>query len=301
MCFRNLEDATNDSFALFGDKDAAGVILMRPFNDYYFGYQDEKGKHVYGYKEIAEALLNKYMLPINPMNFTDEQKREFVKLFGGLLTMQKLLSAFDEFTEEKQIVSDGDRQDYQTWYINLHDEMRPTSGGEKESIEDDLIFEMELVKQIQINIPFVLALVKEFHEKNCQDKTIIAKIQKAIGSSPDMRDKKDLIMKFIERMTPTPGEKPKDADINDEWNEYVDKQREEELKQIIKDENLKEEETRKFIDQSFADGYVTTTGLAITKVLPPMPIFGGGAQNREAKKQTVLAKLTAFFTKYFNI
>lgn len=301
VCFRNLEDATNDSFALFGDKDAAGVILMRPFNDYYFGYQDEKGKHVYGYKEIAEALLNKYMLPINPMNFTDEQKREFVKLFGGLLKMQNLLSAFDEFTEEKQIVSDGDRQDYQTWYINLHDEMRPTSGGEKESIEDDLIFEMELVKQIQINIPFVLALVKEFHEKNCQDKTIIAKIQKAIGSSPDLRDKKDLIMKFIERMTPTPGEKPKDADINDEWNEYVDKQREEELKQIIKDENLKEEETRKFIDQSFADGYVTTTGLAITKVLPPMPIFGGGAQNREAKKQTVLAKLTAFFTKYFNI
>ena len=301
VCFRNLEDATNDSFALFGDKDAAGVILMRPFNDYYFGYQDEKGKHVYGYKEIAEALLNRYMLPINPMNFTDEQKREFVKLFGGLLKMQNLLSAFDEFTEEKQIVSDGDRQDYQTWYINLHDEMRPTSGGEKESIEDDLIFEMELVKQIQINIPFVLALVKEFHEKNCQDKTIIAKIQKAIGSSPDLRDKKDLIMKFIERMTPTPGEKPKDADINDEWNEYVDKQREEELKQIIKDENLKEEETRKFIDQSFADGYVTTTGLAITKVLPPMPIFGGGAQNREAKKQNVLAKLTAFFTKYFNI
>ena len=301
VCFRNLEDATNDSFALFGDKDAAGVILMRPFNDYYFGYDDEKGKHVYGYKEIAEALLNKYMLPINPMNFTDEQKREFVKLFGGLLKMQNLLSAFDEFTEEKQIVSDGDRQDYQTWYINLHDEMRPTSGGEKESIEDDLIFEMELVKQIQINIPFVLALVKEFHEKNCQDKTIIAKIQKAIGSSPDLRDKKDLIMKFIERMTPTPGEKPKDADINDEWNEYVDKQREEELKQIIKDENLKEEETRKFIDQSFADGYVTTTGLAITKVLPPMPIFGGGAQNREAKKQTVLAKLSAFFTKYFNI
>ena len=92
-----------------------------------------------------------------------------------------------------------------------------------------------------------------------------------------------------------------EMNINDEWNDYVQAQQEEELKQIIKDENLREKETRDFIAQSFADGYVSSTGIAITKVLPPMPIFSGGAATREAKKQTVLDKLTAFFTKYFNI
>jgi type I restriction enzyme R subunit len=297
VCFRNLEDATNESFALFGDKDAAGVVLMRPFKDYYYGYEDEKGKHVAGYKELAEMLTNGYPLPINPMGFTDEEKREFVKLFGGLLKMQNLLSAFDEFTEDKQIVSDFDRQDYLTWYINLHEELRKNKDKDKDSIDDDLIFEMELVKQIQINIPYILQLVKQYHDDNCQDKTIIAKIQKAIGSSPDLRDKKDLIMAFIDKMTPT----PPGGDIEGNWNEYVEQQRDAELSAIIREEGLKAKETRAFVNQSLADGYVTSTGLAITKVLPPMPVFGKGAANREQKKKTVLEKLTAFFNKYFTL
>ena len=302
VCFRNLEKATNESFALFGDKDAAGMVLMRPFKDYYYGYEDEKGKHVLGYREIVEKLLEKFQLPINPFTFSLEQKKEFVRLFGGLLKMQNILSAFDEFTEEKKLISDFDNQDYLTWYNDLYEELRKPTNGKKDDIEDDLIFEMELVKQIQINIPYILQLVKQYHEDNCQNKIIIAKIQKAIGSSPELRDKKDLIMKFIERMTPKPGEKPKEeTDINDEWNEYIERQRDAELQAIIREEGLREKETRKFVAQSFADGYVTTTGIAITKVLPPMPIFGGGAANREKKKQTVLNKLTDFFNKFFGI
>lgn len=302
ICFRNLEDATNESFALFGDKDAAGVILMRPFNDYYFGYEDEKGKHVHGYKEIAEALITKYALPINPMTFTLEQKKEFVKLFGGLLKMQNLLSAFDEFTEDKVIVSPFDQQDYLTWYNDLHDEMRQQKGGENQSIEDDVVFEMELVKQIQINIPYILLLIKEYHDDNCQDKTIIARIQKAIGSSPDMRDKKDLIMKFIEKMTPTPGETPSpESDIDTEWNDYVVDQREEELALIIAEERLKPMETRQFLNQALMEGYVSATGLAITKILPPIPLFAKGENSREVKKTRVYGKLNAFFIKYYGL
>lgn len=302
VCFRNLEDATNESFGLFGDENAAGVVLMRPFDDYYYGYDDEKGKHVHGYKEIADRLLEKFHLPMNPMSLAIDKKKEFVKLFGGLLKMQNLLSAFDEFTDDKKVVSDFDRQDYLTWYNDFYEELRKQHGGAKDSIEDDLIFEMELVKQIQIDIPYILQLVKLYHDKNCQDKTIIAKIQKAIGSSPDLRDKRDLIMKFIDRMTPTPGQSsPDDSDITDEWNEYVNQQKEKELDAIIKEENLRPEETRRFIDQSFTDGYVITTGIAITKVLPPMPIFGSGSGSREAKKNTVLEKLTVFFNRYFNL
>ncbi|MBP5258797.1 MAG: type I restriction endonuclease subunit R, partial [Prevotella sp.] len=298
VCFRNLEDATNESFALFGDKDATGVVLMRPFEDYYFGYEDDKGKHIYGYKEIAEAILERFALPVNPLTFSLEQKKEFVKLFGGLLKMQNLLSAFDEFTEDKTIISAFDQQDYLTWYIDLREELTTPTGGDKDSITDDVMFEMELVKQIQINIPYILQLVQQYHDDNCQDKTIIAKIQKAIGSSPDLRDKRDLIMQFIERMTPTPGDKPA-TDIADEWSDFVEIQRDAELRNIIRDEHLKEGETRKFMAQAFADGYITATGIAITKVLPPMPLFGGGAANREKKKQTVIYRLTAFFNKYY--
>lgn len=112
-----------------------------------------------------------------------------------------------------------------------------------------------------------------------------------------VRDKKDLIMAFIDKMTPTPA----GGDIVGDWDEYVEKQRDAELSAIIREEGLKAKETRAFVNQSLADGYVTSTGLAITKVLPPMPVFGKGATNREQKKKTVLEKLTAFFNKYFTL
>lgn len=237
------------------------------------------------------------------MTFTIDQKKDFVKLFGGVLKLQNLLSAFDEFDAEAKVISDFDLQDYLTWYNELHDELRPTKGGDDENIEDDLIFEMELVKQIQIDIPYILKLVQEYHDKNCEDKTILAKIQKAINSSPDLRDKYDLIMKFIEKMTPTPDENSAaqgDGDITDEWKDYIDQERERELDELIQEEKLNAIETKEFIRQAFADGYVTTTGTSITKVLPPMPLFGPKA-NREEKKRTVLDKLTAFFNKFFNV
>ena len=299
VCFRNLEEATKESFSLFGDKNACGTILMRPFADYYYGFDDENNKHVLGYKEIIEKLLEKYKLPMNPANYSEEQKKEFVRIFGGVLKLTNLLSAFDEFTAEKRIITEFDTQDYLTWYNDIHEELRPDGKEQKDDIEDDLVFEMELVKQIQINIPYILSLVKEYHDKNCGDQTIIAKIQKAIGSSPDMRDKKDLIMKFIKKMTPEHSEGK--GDIDKEWSDYIAKEREAELSSIIKDERLKPEETKKFIDQAFEDGYVTSTGLAITNVLPPMPLFGGGKANREKKKETVLTKLTGFFNKFFNV
>lgn len=294
VCFRNLEGATNESFALFGDKNASGVILMRPFRDYYNGFEDENGKHVDGYIELVDKLRERFALPMDPAIYTDEDKKDFVRLFGGILKVGNILSTFDEFTEERQLISPFDKQDYLTWYNNLHDELRSDKNGQKECIEDDLVFEMELVKQIQINIPYILSLVKEYHEQNCKDKEIIVRIQNAIGSSPDLRDKKDLIMQFIDRMTPTKG------DVEDQWDEYVKEAREKELATIIKEERLKESETRDFVSKAFEDGYITTTGVAITKVLPPIPLFGGGG-NREAKKETVIGKLKSFFDKFWDI
>ena len=302
VCFRNLEEATNASLALFGDTGAKGTAIMRPFKDYYEGYVDEKGKRHLGYVEIVAEILSKYHLPLNPLQFTLEEKKEFVKLFGAFLKMQNLLSVFDEFTAEEKIVSDYDVQDYTSWYIDLRGELHPTGGnGEKDDIVDDLVFETELVKQIQIDIPYILQLIREYHEKNGEDKTLVVKIQKAVDSSPDLRDKKELIMQFIERMTPAQGEMLEEqGDVADEWSRYVKEEKERELRTIIEEENLKPEEARAFVRQAFVDGYVTTTGIAITKVLPSIPIFGGKV-NREEKKNRVLEKLTAFFHKYFSL
>jgi type I restriction enzyme R subunit len=295
VCFRNLEKQVKDCFALFGDENASGLITMRPFDDYYNGYEDEKGVHQLGYKEIEEILLEKFGLESIGQIRTLEEKKEFIRLFSALLKLRNLLTSFDEFGEVKLILNDYQIQDYTSWYIDLRDEFKHEPGGDKEKVNDDVVFEIELVKQVQIGIEYILMLVNEYHQSNCQDKEVVVKIQKAIAASPDLRNKRDLIEQFIERMTPT------DSDnVMDNWDKYVEEQRAADLQRIIDEEKLKPAETQAFMAHAFEDRQLNTIGTSITKILPPMPLFGGGGK-RNQKKKTVIKKLQAFFNKYFEL
>ena len=68
---------------------------------------------------------------------------------------------------------------------------------------------------------------------------------------------------------------------------------------IITEMQLKSEETRKFVDNSFRDGVMKTTGTDIDKLMPPVSRFGGG--NRAEKKQGIIDKMLKFFEKYFGL
>lgn len=297
VCFRNLEEATNESFSLFGDKNASGVILMRAFSDYYFGYMDDKGEPVKGYVELIEALKEQFSLQMNPQALENEQMRDFVRLFSAILRMNNLLSAFDEFTDDKKLLTERELQDYTGLYITIRDLMKTSEDSDKtkESILDDLVFEMELVKQIQINIPYILGLVKKYHEQNCQDKELVAKIQSSINASPDLRDKKELILNFINKVSPEKGE------IEDQWLSYISQEKENELKAIIAQEKLKEEPTRAFIEQAFKYGHLSGIGTAIKDIMPNIALFGKAKNLRAQTKERIMEALKAFFNRYYNI
>lgn len=125
------------------------------------------------------------------------------------------------------------------------------------------------------------------------DKEIRATIERAVDSSPSLRNKKDLIEEFVDRLSI-------DEDVAEEWRAYVAAKREEELQRIITDENLRPDETRAFVDSAFRDGQVRTTGTAVTRILPPISRFAKGA-NHGAKKQAVIDRLTAFFDRFFDL
>ena len=291
VCFRNLQKRTDDAISLFGDKEAGGIVLLRGYNDYYYGYTDDDQKEHPGYVDMIEELTTKF--PLTDERITGEQnQKEFIMLFGAILRMRNLLSSFDEFAGH-EILSERDLQDYLGRYQDLRDEWknrRPT--GEKEDITDDIVFEIELIKQIEINIDYILMLVKKYHDSHCDDKEVLITIQKAIDASPELRSKKALIENFIAGINDV-------TDVMVEWREYVAQEKERQLTEIIRDENLKENETRKFMEIAFRDGVVKTTGTDIDKLLPPMSRFGGG--NRAEKKQGVIAKLLGFFERFFGI
>ena len=289
VCFRNLQEATNDAIALFGDKNATGIVLLKSYEDYYYGYEDDNGKKQIGYEERIAMLLQKYPLGVQIVGEKDE--KNFIASIGNILRLRNILSSFDKFAGN-EILSERDFQDYTGMYVDLYQKYKQKDDGDKESIKDDIVFEMELVKQVEVNIDYILMLVAKYHQSNCEDKEILGTIDKAIKSSLALRSKKELIDGFISKINA-------DTNIMDDWGKFVKEQKEIDLKKIINDENLNEKETRKFLDNAFRDGQVKTNGTDIEKILPPMRRFGGG--NRAKKKENIIVKVKKFFEKYFGL
>lgn len=289
VCFRDLQQATDDAIALFGDKDASSIVVLKDFWSYYNGYDNKDGKHCYGYSELVDQLKSEF--PEGRPVLGEDAEKRFVALFGSLLKSINILSTFDQY-EGREELSDRQLQDYQSHYLDLRDKWRRRKPGDKENINDDLIFETELIRQVEINIDYILLLVQKYHDTNCTDKEILVNISKAIGSSLQLRSKKELIESFISSVNAG-------TDVDRGWREYVQRRKAEDLNEIIESEHLKPEETEKFIESSFRDGQVRTTGTDIDKILPPMSRFGGG--NRQEKKRTVIEKIQSFFERYFGL
>jgi type I restriction enzyme R subunit len=287
VCFRNLEKATNKSIALFGDKEACGVVLLKSYDDYYNGYQDEE-KEVRGYKSLVDELMEKF--PVGEQIVGEQNQKDFIKLYGPILRVRNILVTFDEFVGN-EILTERDVQDYHSAYIDLYNELRKTD--EKEYINDDLVFEMELIKQIEISIDYILGLIKQYHEDHTKNREILVDINKAIDSSIELRNKKELINQFITSLDVG-------SVVDEDWRKFVENKKIEELEKIIKDENLNRDAAYTFVKNAFRDGGVATTGTAITKVLPPVSRFWPTGE-RTKKREGVLSKLSKFFERFFDI
>ena len=289
ICFRDLQNETDEAIALFGNKEAGGIVLLKTYEEYYNGYEDDKGREKEGYSQLIEELQNKF--PIDEQIIGEQNKKEFIILFGNILKIKNILSAFDKFAGN-EILSEREYQDYQSIYIDLYEEIKKTKNTDKESINDDVIFEIELIKQVEINIDYILMKVAEYYKSNKKDKEILIDIKKAIDSSIELRSKKELIEGFIDRVNSS-------KNVTDDFKKFVREEKEKDLEKVIEEEKLKPEETKKFIDNSLRDGTLKTTGTDIDKLLPPVSRFGGG--NRIEKKLGVIEKLKGFFDKYLGL
>ena len=287
VCFRDLQEEMDKAIALFGNKDAGGIVLLKTYNEYYNGY-DENGGHKPGYKELIAELTEKY--PLGQPIIGEKAQKDFIKLFGAILRMTNILTSFDEF-KGNEILTERDFQDYQSIYLDLYQEFRKAADSDKETINDDLVFEIELVRQIEVNIDYILMLVEKYRKSNCKDKSILVAIDKAVNSSLQLRSKKELIEHFIEQVNAS-------TKVDEDWRKFLDKRMEADIAAIIEEEKLKPEETRRLIENAFRDGMLKTTGTAIDKIMPPVSRFGGG---RALKKQGIIEKLLNFFEKYFGL
>lgn len=281
VSFRNLEQQTNEAIALFGNKDAGGIVLLKPYGDYHALYAEK----------VALLL---YQYPPGTRIVGESAQKEFIELFGAILRLHNILASFDEFAGD-EILTERQAQDYRSVYLDLYAELRGQRSADKTPINDDIVFEIELIKQVEINVDYILMLVQRWREArgDGSDVEIRESISHAVAASPSLRNKKDLIEAFVESVSV-------DGEIDEEWRAFVQARREAELDAIIEEEKLRPDETRAFIAAAFRDGAVQATGTAITRVLPPVSRFSpDGAHG--AVKQRVLEKLAAFFERFFGL
>lgn len=289
VCFRDLEQATNDALSIFGNKEAGGIVLLKSFKEYYNGWEKD-GKPQRGYVDLIIELQERFPLPVFIEG--EQAEKDFIKLWGGVLRLRNILTSFDEFAGN-EILSERDFQDYQSAYLDLYDKLRKHKDADKENINDDIEFEIELVKQVTINIDYILQLVAKYHKSKMKDKEILTAIDKAMDSSIELRSKKELIERFINTLNVH-------SDVDKDWRAFTNKNKAEELERIIEEENLKPEQTKKYIANAFRDGELKFTGTGFAAILPPVSMFD--KDNTRAKKKTaVLDKLKEFFEKYLGV
>jgi type I restriction enzyme, R subunit len=280
VCFRDLEQATNDSISLFGNKDAGGIVILKPFREYY----DE-------YSALVSELTTKFNPGELPASETDQ--REFINLYNKILRLQNILKSFDDF-KGNEILPDRTFQDYQSTYLEIYQGLKKVEDADKESIVEDLVFEIELVKQVEINVDFILILIRTLQGASAsENKEIKARISKTVLSSYSLRSKKDLIEKFVDSIN-------NDSDVEDDWRKFISEQKQAELHEIIKEENLNAQATEEFISKAFADGELKTAGTAVSGLLPPVNMFSPGYEH-SIQKSFVIEKLKAFFERFANL
>jgi type I restriction enzyme R subunit len=329
ITFRDLEKATVDAITLFGDSSTKNVVLEKSYREYLEGFTDiSTGAARRGYIEVVNELNEK--LP-NPDEIVKEKdKKEFSKLFGEYLRVENILQNYDEFTnlkalqlidssdsealeefKETHFVTDDDItamqeielptertiQDYRSTYNDIRDWLRREKSGnetEESTIDwDDVVFEVDLLKSQEINLDYILELIFEHNKKTKDKASLIEEVRRIIRASIGNRAKESLVVDFINE-TDLDSIQEK-ANIIDSFFEYAQGKQKKEATELITDENLKEEEAKRYISASLKREYASENGTALNALLPKMSPLN---PQYLTKKQSVFQKISLFVDKF---
>jgi len=332
VTFRDLEQSTIDSITLFGNANTKNVVLEKSYKEYMEGFTDiVTGRACRGYVEVVNELQNRFP---DPGEFAKEQdKKDFVKLFGEYLRVENILRNYDEFTglkalqevdpedaeavdefKAKHYLSDDDLkamqkidvpperlvQDYRSTYNDTRDWLRRQKDGEQQDEStvdwDDVVFEVDLLKSQEINLDYILELIFENNKKTKNKDDLIDEVRRVIRASIGSRAKESLVVDFINQTNLDDiGDK---ADVIDAFFKYAQAEQKREAEELIQSEALNQEEARRYIKASLKREYATENGTALNATLPKMSPLN---PQYKSKKQTVFEKISAFVEKFKGI
>ena len=332
VTFRDLEQNTIDAITLFGDSNTRNVVLERSYKEYLEGFQDViSGKIHKGYIEIVKELNDRF--PYVDEIETEQDKKEFAKLFGEYLKVDNILQNYDEYTylkalqsidlndkstvedfkntyfltdkdieqmQQIEVLSDRMVQDYKSIYNDIRvwkKRERDNEAIENSNIDwDDVVFEVDLLKSQEINLDYILELIFEKNKKLKDKSSLIEEIRKVIRASVGNRAKESLIVDFINE-TDLDSIKDKSG-ILESFYKYAQSKLKQEALELIERENLNYDNAKRYISISLKREFVSDNGTDFNDILPKMsplnPMY-------LTKKQKVFKLIKDFVERFKNI
>lgn len=227
ICFRNLKKATDEAVTLFSNKNALEEILMEPY------------EHYVGQFKIALAELKEIAPEIESVDdfYSEDDELEFVKAFRKIIRLKNLMSGFTEFSLEELGLDEQEFADYKSKYLDLYRKVKDDIGKQKESILDDIDFEIELIQRDEINVSYILRLLADLMNSKDKDKDKKRQvIVDMLSGEVQLQSKKKLIEKFIEWHLP----KIKDTSkIPDAFAHFWNLEKQSAFDALCKEEDLK--------------------------------------------------------------
>lgn len=335
VCFRDLEEATKEALRLFGanaEKDPVLAVLERGFKDYLKGFDDEQGRHHKGYVEVVQELKEQFPQP--GALVSEQEKRNFVRLFGQFLRLNNVLNNFDEFKALKElqklpsddaaaltafqehfvltdqqlqelqavvVLSERDVQDFTGVYDDIRHWIKREREAEKLSQLtldwNNVVFEVDLLRSQEINLDYILHLIYDYHQSQNEKEELIEEVRRIIRASLGHRSKEGLIVAFIEH-TDLDSFKQRE-DIIPAFYEFAFDCREKEREELIEQEGLKADVAGHYLDFSLRRGYASEQGTDLDEILPfkisPLD------RNSRIKRNQVFARISAFVEKFTGI
>ncbi|MGL4864499.1 MAG: type I restriction endonuclease subunit R [Cetobacterium sp.] len=236
LCFRNLKRRTDEAITLFSNKEAVETVLMKDYAEYVTDFN----KYVDKLFKIASCVNDVDKLE------TEEEKAEFITAYRNLIRVMNRLNTFTEFSFNHIDIEEQEFEDYKSKYLDLYDEVKNKTTKENVSILNDLDFEVELLKRDDINVTYIMLLLKELDpnsESYAKDKEFILKL---LDGSEELRSKRELIEKFLEENLPLIS---KEQDVEEEFDFYLKREKEEAIEKFMVEENLYEERLKETIGE----------------------------------------------------
>jgi type I restriction enzyme R subunit len=238
VCFRNLKKATDDALTLFSNKDAIETVIMPPYSEF-VGLFDQALDQM---QTIAPDVAS-------VDDLKDElQELEFVKTFRELMRLKNILSSFSDFSFDDLALDEQGFEDYKSKYLDLYDKVKSDTGTDKVSILEEVDFELELIQRDEVNVHYILqllALLKGADTKT-EYEAQYKSIMQMLGSTLELRSKKELIEQFIEENL---NNLDSSEEVIDAFDSFWEEKKVKAVDELCKDEALVSDSFKALVDK----------------------------------------------------